>query len=258
MKKLKIKRSIPIILAGIGTVGVIATTVMTAKATIKATELIEKAEAEKDEKLTTIETIKTIAPVCIPTIAVGVATIGCVIGSAILSRKQQAALIGAYNFLDQSYKSYRRRLIEMYGKDTHDKIVEAIAAEKAQPTYIHANTLFSDCTQYLEEDYSEPRLFYDTYCGRYFEAPLEQVLMAEYHLNRNYVLRGYAVLNEFYDFLGLENTDYGADLGWIADGDDGIFWIDFNHRKVVMDDGLECYIIECMYEPGIEWQDYYL
>lgn len=82
--------------------------------------------------------------------------------------------------------------------------------------------------------------------------------MAEYHLNRNYVLRGYAVLNEFYDFLGLENTDYGADLGWIADGDDGIFWIDFNHRKVVMDDGLECYIIECMYEPGIEWQDYYL
>lgn len=98
MKKLKIKRSIPIILAGIGTVGVIATTVMTAKATIKATELIEKAEAEKDEKLTTIETIKTIAPVCIPTIAVGVATIGCVISSAILSRKQQAALIGAYNF----------------------------------------------------------------------------------------------------------------------------------------------------------------
>lgn len=51
MKKLKIKRSIPIILAGIGTVGVIATTVMTAKATIKATELIEKAEAEKDEKI---------------------------------------------------------------------------------------------------------------------------------------------------------------------------------------------------------------
>lgn len=92
MKKLKIKRSIPIILAGIGTIGVIATTVMTAKATIKATELIEKAEAEKDEKLTTIETIKTIAPVCIPTIAVGVATIGCVIGSALAIPEVRSAV----------------------------------------------------------------------------------------------------------------------------------------------------------------------
>jgi hypothetical protein len=33
--------------------------------------------------------------------------------------------------------------------------------------------------------------------------------MAEYHLNRNYILRGEAVINELYEFLGLEPTDWG-------------------------------------------------
>ena len=44
--------------------------------------------------------------------------------------------------------------------------------------------------------------------------PCEQVLMAEYHLNRNYILRGEAVINELYEFLGLEPTDWGAEAGW--------------------------------------------
>ena len=70
---------------------------------------------------------------------------------------------------------------------------------------------------------------------------------AEYHLNRNYILRGYSYLNEFYEFLGIEETDYGSVLG-LAPTDDGMYWIDFNHRKVVMEDGLEVYIIEMPFE----------
>lgn len=37
---------------------------------------------------------------------------------------------------------------------------------------------------------------------------------AEYHLNRKFVLRGYASLNEFYMFLGLPQTNLGEVLGW--------------------------------------------
>lgn len=33
---------------------------------------------------------------------------------------------------------------------------------------------------------------------------------------------------------------------------DETFWIDFNHRKVTMDDGLECYIIETAFMPTEE------
>ena len=79
-------------------------------------------------------------------------------------------------------------------------------------------------------------------------------MAAEYHLNRNYILRGYAYLNEFYVFLGIEETDYGSVLGW-APNDDGMYWIDFNHSKTVLDDGLEVYIIEMPFEPVYDFFD---
>ena len=72
--------------------------------------------------------------------------------------------------------------------------------------------------------------------------------MAEYNLNRNYILRGCASLNEFYEFLGLEPKDYGDVLGWTVYEE--IFWIDFNHRKAIIEDDLECYIIEMPYCPN--------
>ena len=40
--------------------------------------------------------------------------------------------------------------------------------------------------------------------------------------NRNYILRGYSYLNEFYEFLGIEETEYGSVLGW-APNDDGMY-----------------------------------
>jgi hypothetical protein len=33
-------------------------------------------------------------------------------------------------------------------------------------------------------------------------------------------------------------------------------WVEFNHRKVVMDDGLECYIIEILTEPVPDFEEY--
>ena len=52
---------------------------------------------------------------------------------------------------------------------------------------------------------------------------------AEYHMNRNYTLRGFAPLNEFFDFLGIPNTDLGEKLGWTTTWGDGYYWIDFSH-----------------------------
>lgn len=232
------------------------TTVTAVKATPKALQLIEEAEKEKGEKLTTWETVKTTAPTYIPTVLFGVGTVACIFGANILNKRQQASLMSAYALLDESYKKYRRKVVELYGKETHEEIVNAIAVEEANEVYMHASNLGVDCTQFLEEDYSDPVLFYDEYGKRYFETPIEQVILSEYHLNRNYTMRGFALLNEFYEFLGLEQTDYGGEVGWVIE-DDGSFWIDFNHRKVTMDDGLECYIIEPLFEPTMEWKEYY-
>ena len=108
-----------------------------------------------------------------------------------------------------------------------------------------------NCDLATEENDGEPKLFYDEHSNRYFEATIEQVIQAEYHLNRNFTLRGYVYLNEFYEFLGLSITEYGDVMGWAVNYDE-IYWVDFNHRKVAMDDGLEVYIIETPYEPTYE------
>ena len=37
---------------------------------------------------------------------------------------------------------------------------------------------------------------------------------------------------------------------------DELYWIDFNHRKVVMDDGLAVYILETPYGPRADWDEW--
>lgn len=74
--------------------------------------------------------------------------------------------------------------------------------------------------------------------------------------NRNYTMLGFALLNEFYEFLGLEQTDYGNEVRWVIE-DDSSYWVDFNHRKITIDDSLECYVIEMLFEPTMDWKEHY-
>lgn len=250
-----LKRNGSTILTCLGGAGVVVTTITAVKATPKALALIEEARREKGEELTKWEVCKTAAPVYIPSVVIGASTVACIAGANVLNKRQQAALMSAYALVENSYKEYRDKLKELYGEETHQNIVNAIAVEKADDVYIRSETLCTSCDLSLEENTSEPCLFYDEHSGRYFESTVERVMNAEYHLNRNYILRGYAYLNELYEFLGLEETDYGSVLGW-APNDDGMYWIDFNHRKVLINDELECYIIETPFAPSYDFLDY--
>ena len=244
-----LKKNSATILTVVAAAGVITTSVLSAKAAIKASRVLAHKEEEKGEKLTLEETISVVWTIYIPPVVAGMSTIACVFGANILNQRQQASLASAYALVDSSYKEYKAKLKELYGEEAHNNIVDAIAAEKCDEVHISAGGLTSAYTQEIESD-TEPRLFYDEYSGRYFETTIEKVLLAEYHLNRNYILRGFARLNEFYEFLGLEPTDYGETVGWDICGE--IYWIDFNHRKAFIgddNDGFECYIIEMPYYP---------
>ena len=244
-----LKKNSATILTVAAAAGVITTSVLSAKAAIKASRVLAHKEEEKGEKLTFEETISAVWTIYIPPVVSGMSTIACVFGANILNQRLQASLASAYALIDNSYKEYKAKLKELYGEEAHNNIVDAIAAEKCDEVHISAGGLTSAYTQEIESD-AEPRLFYDEYSGRYFETTIDKVLLAEYHLNRNYILRGFARLNEFYEFLGLESTDYGETVGWDICGE--IYWIDFNHRKAFIgddNDGFECYIIEMPYYP---------
>ena len=250
-----IKRNGATILTIAGGVGVVVTTVTAIKATPKALERLEEAKQEKGEPLTKWEKVKVAGPTYLPTMVIGAGTVMCVIGVHLLTSRTQANVASAYALVEQSYRAYRNKVIELYGQETHEEIVDAIAAERAKNVGVNAPGFVGSNTLYVDERCGRNRLFYDEFGDRFFETTLEQVISAQYHLNRNYCLRGYSVLNEFYDFLGLEPTDHGDELGWCA-YDDGTFWVEFNNRQTEIN-GQECIVIEMPYAPDLEWKDYY-
>lgn len=241
--KLFVNKNGSTILTCVGGVGVIATTVMAVQATPKALCLLEAKKEEKGEKLTAWETIETAGMTYLPTVITGVATIGCIFGANVLNKRQQAALMSAYALLDNSYKEYKKKVAELYGEDAEREVRDELAKDKYEETEVSDGK----------------RLFYDEFSERYFESTTEDVLRAEYNINRMLSEGGGVFLNEFYDELGLETVDYGDYLGWSSWEIVETLcycWIDFSHRKVVMDDGLECTIISMHFEPTYDFENY--
>lgn len=253
--KLFWKRHGSTVLTCAGAVSMITTTVLAVKATPKALKALNEAKEEKGEELTVLETVRVAGPSYIPTVLIGTSTIACIFGANILNKRQQAAMMSAYALLDNSYKEYKAKLKELYGEETHQEIVNAIAVEKAKEVGITAESLCTNTCLTDDESCGEPVLFYEEWSGRYFESTIEQVITAQYHINRNLVLRGYVTLNELYEFLGLKITEYGDTLGWAVE--DEFYWLDFNHHKATMDDGLECFIIETPWGPSPDFLEYY-
>lgn len=238
--KLYLRKSSPTILCCVAAVGVVSTAITAAMATPKA---LRKLKWEKEEKgeLSKIETFFVMAPAYIPTAAIGAGTIICIFGANILNKKQQATLLSAYSLLDQSYKEYKAKVIEMLGEDAEREIETAIEKDRLTKTKL-------DCTNELP-------LFYDTFGKRYFNRSMEEVKDAEMCLNRNYAIRGYAGLNEYYSYLGLDLTDLGEVMGWEADTMTNFYganWIDIYYDLVKTDDDLECYVIRFVQEPTLD------
>lgn len=243
--KLFFKRNGSTILTVIGGAGVVATSVSAAMATPKAMRLLDQAKKEKGEKLTKLERVVVAGPAYIPSIAIGVGTIACIVGANILNKQRQAALIGAYTLLDSSYKEYKQKVLDLYGENANDEVVEAIAKDKY------------DADEHTVVDGKQ--LFYEAYSGRYFESTMEDVLRAEYTLNRELSLVGGVGLNAYYELLGLPTIESGDNFGWNADTNMEAYWqtwVDFNHSTTTMDDGLECTIITMWQEPVIDYEYY--
>ena len=149
---------------------------------------------------------------------------------------------------DKSVRNYKGKQKEMQGTEAQDKVIDEHAKEKAEKIEIQCTKLFAVCRRLPENKFSNPITFYEPISDRYFEATMEQVLDAEYHLNRNYSLGKEVTLNDFYGFLGIPEIETGDMLGWDF-SDESMYWIDFNHRKSEFPDGRIFYIIDIATAP---------
>jgi hypothetical protein len=200
--KTQLKRASPTILTCLGAVGLIFTTVSAVKATKEATE---------------VESAKSAWRCYIPTVLFGASTLACIFGANALNKKQQAAIMSAYMLLNNTHKEFLK----------NDTVKQAVAADKAESIDISSS--------------DEKTLFYEFNHGEFFDRGMAEVLSAEYQFNKQFISKGYACLNDFYELIGLPKSQVGETLGWTDR--DGIPWIDFEHELVELEDGMECYFI---------------
>lgn len=238
---MKIKVNKSLILSFVAAGGVIATGIFIGFETPKAIRLLEEEEKKKGEKLTKVETVATASKAYFPAIALGTGTICCIFGIHIFNAKQQASIVAAYTLVNKNFKQYRDALIRLHGEEADKEVRDEVILQNCN--YHHIGCDVPD----------EKIVWYDEISGESIEAYEKEIIDAEYHFNRNFVMRGYASLNEFYEFLGIPQTEYGDSVGWTCS--DGYCWVDFEHRIVSNGDdgGTYVYAITPIFEPSADY-----
>ena len=245
----RLKQSSPLILTIIGAAGVIATAVTAVRATPKALKIIRDEQNWREfesadtkglvaDPLTKTEIVKLTWKCYIPSVVIGATTITCIFGAHILNRKQQAMILSAYTFLDKTFKEYKEKVKEKYG----DEAAQTIETEIVKDKYRSGDFALS----------GENMLFYEGFYGEYFERTRGEVLDAECALNKVFAEDGFAPLNSFYQLLGIETKSIGDFVGWSYGAGSRLYgysWIEFDHKLITLDDGMECTIIEFPTSP---------
>lgn len=219
------------ILTCIGAAGVIATAVLTGRATIKAVRIVDESETHSKKEI-----VKTVWKEYIPAAGIGITTIACIFGANTLNKRQQAALMSAYALLDQTYKEYKSKVKDVLGEESEQKVEDAIAEEKVSDICPSDGKL----------------LFYEPNYGQGFERTMLEVQDAEYRLNQKFAVEGEASLNDFFELLGLNKTDTGDMIGWsqeMAWDNYNYQWIEFEHEPKKTEDGREYYQINMPFPP---------
>lgn len=222
-----LKKESPVILGILGAAGVIITAVNVAKATPKAKEALKGLEDSPK-----IEQVKIVAPIYAKSAAIGAATIACIIGSTVLNQKQRLAITSAYVMLDQTYKQYKDKVDDIFGEGSSRKVERELTKEKLESL--------------PRPKYDDTMIFYEKHRDEFFERNMQDVQEAMYQLNRKLAMDGEVSLNDLYDFLNLNHTKEGNELGWssylMAEKNPKV-WIDYELDLIKTDDGLECYEI---------------
>lgn len=243
-----VKKQSPLILAIAGSIGVIGTAAMAVKATPKAILIVRmdkemrraKAMTIEETQQSTLDIVKLTWKCYIPSAVVGLATISCIMSSAVLSRHQLKTITSAYILLDRTYREYKDAVKKLYGENANREVQKEIIEDLYEDSDVSSK--------------GETLIFYEENYGKLFERTMLEVVQAEYNLNRKFALDGEASINDFLDFLGLEHVDFGDCIGWLSESNYdfyGHLWIEFKHEPITLDDGMECRAINITTPPSV-------
>ena len=244
---LKLKKHSPEIMVTAGVIGVVASAVMACKATTKASSIademkeemdkIHKAADMVDEEIYSEEDLKKdtsivyiqagvkFAKLYGPSIALGALSITSILVGHNILRKRNLALAAAYTAIDTSFKAYRGRVVERFGKELDKELRYNIKAKEVEETVIDEKTGEENVVKKTIDvvdpnEYSDYARFFDDGCNGWSKDPefnLMFLKQQQSYANDLLKSRGHLFLNEVYDLLGIQRTKAGNIVGWIYD-----------------------------------------
>jgi hypothetical protein len=255
---LKLKKYSPEILLGAGIVGIVASTVMICKASLKADSVIEKhnkklesikgakeisdttegggdyseQEYNRDINVTYVQTFVDFIKLYGPAATLGVASIACILGSHGIMKKRNIAIMAAYKAVEKSFADYRKRVMEEYGPEKDYALKHGI--RKIDPVEIETVNENGETDKITVDTVVDPSgisqyaRFYDDGCREWSKNPeynLTFLLCQQNYANQLLNSRGHVFLNEVYDMLGIPRTQAGCVVGWVKGNGDN--FIDF-------------------------------
>lgn len=291
---LKIKKHSPEILLAAGTVGVVVSGVMACKATLKVNEILDESKQQIDtihsvaadpnmaEKYTAEDNKKDLAIVYTqtavkmiklygPSVGLGVVSLGCMIGSNRILSKRNVALAAAYTAVDKSFKEYRSRVVERFGKQLDKELRYNIKAKEVEEVSKDENgheVVKKEVVDVIDDDpntYSPYSIVFDDGNEGWDPDPERTkffLIQQQNWANERLKAKGHLFLNEVYDMLGARRTKAGAQVGWVYDeknvvGDNyvdfGIFdtrrskardFVNGYEKVIVLDFNVDGYILD--------------
>lgn len=273
----QLQKKSPELLIVTGIAGIIVGTVMACKATIKAQEVAEKAQetiddiheieekgitkagnpysadnAKKDLTAAYVQTGIAYVKLYAPAVAVGIASVSCILVSHKMMKQRMAAVAAALSATDKAFKDYRDRIMERFGEQVEKELRYNIKAKEVKQTVIDEDGKEKkvkvpvnvpaiegwDPSQY--SPYA--RVFDETHPQWTKDPEMNQFYLKARQSQATDMLRtrGHLFLNEVYDMMGFPRTKAGAVVGWLYDPkrpELGDTYVDFLMQEVHELDG---------------------
>jgi len=211
-------RNSPTILTAMSVAGLVSTVFLAVRATPKALSLLESErerlyydEVDGQIDFTKMKTIKIAWTAYIPAVAVGAATVACIIGANHISLRRNAALASLYSLTEVAFKEYQTKVVDTIGRNKELKVRDEIAGDKLRRHPFNEDDVILTSKGNV--------LCLDAMSGQTFRSDIEKIRQSVNYLNNELLHSDFVSLNDFYYELGIRNVKRGGDMGWDVNQD---------------------------------------
>lgn len=250
--KFNVVKHSPEILMGIGIAGVITSTVLACRSTLKVKDILEdkdtnmnnvkevlaegreyytEEDARKDKTIIMTTTAIRIMKLYAPSVIIGAGSIACLLESHNVMRNRNAGLAAALAATTESFKQYRERVTAKYGDEVDKEMRYGIKKEKKEKDGKKTKEdIVVGCD---EKELSGYARYFNESNINWTDDPQYNMMFLRQNqnwANDKLISQGYLYLNDVYDALGFPKTKAGQVVGWVYDpknNERGDNYIDF-------------------------------